>query len=126
MAIELYRKRTLTANEDRFNGPRLLAVENETRSKAMQECYNSVVQVNAQQELLLPTAATNLGTIRYIYIEVTDPVTLKIDANTLQIEPLVANGLAIFEADVNCTAVSLINLSTLNIRAHVFIAGDTA
>ena len=126
MAIELYRKRTLTANEDRFNGPRLLAVDNEIRSKAMQECYNSVVQVNAQQELLLPTAATNLGTIRYIYIEATDPVTLKINDSTLQIEPLVANGLAIFEADVNCTAVSLINLSTLNIRAHVFIAGDTA
>jgi hypothetical protein len=126
MAIELYRKRILTANEDRANGPRLLAVDNEVRSKAMQECYNSVVQINAQQELLLPTVATNLATIRYIYVEVTDPVTLKIDGSAFLIEPLVANGLAIFEADVNCAAVSLTNPSMLNIRAHVFVAGDTA
>tara|TARA_R110002110_G_scaffold92555_18_gene241534 strand:+ start:11884 stop:12264 length:381 start_codon:yes stop_codon:yes gene_type:complete len=125
MAIELIRKRVLTATEDKANGARLLAVDNEVRSKSMQECYNSLVQVNSQQSLLLPTAATNLGVIRYVYIETTQTLGISIDAVVFNIEPIVANGLAIFEADIKASAISLINLNATTARVHVFIAGDT-
>jgi hypothetical protein len=126
MAIEIVRNRQLTANDDKPNGARLLAVDNTIRAKSMQECYNAVVQVTAQSQLILPTAATNLANIRYLYLETTDTIQLDIDGATLRIEPLVANNLAVFEADLNCSQIKLINSDTINIRVHVFVAGDTA
>lgn len=126
MAIELVRKRILTATEDKTNGARLLAVDNTIRSKSMQECYNAVLQIPSQSEVLLPTAATNLSSIRYLYVECSDALSISIDGAVIAIEPIIANGLAMFEADVNCTEVKIINSTLLNTRAHVFVAGDTA
>lgn len=133
MAIELTRARTISANETKANGARLLAVEHTVKSKALQEAYHSVVQVQAGQKLTLPTEATNLASIRYIYLETNDEITLGIlnsnigqaSAQELQVSPLVVNGLATFEADILATKVELTNLGSSAIRVHVFVAGDT-
>ena len=133
MAIELTRARTISANETKSNGARLLAVEHTVKSKALQEAYHSVVQIQAGEKLTLPTIATNLSSIRYIYLETNDEITLGIlnsnigqaTAQELVISPLVVNGLATFEADISATTVELTNLASSAIRVHVFVAGDT-
>lgn len=125
MAIELTRAREITANESKVDGARLLAVKHTLRSKALQEAYHSVVQVLATSSLTLPTQATNLGQVRYIYLETNDDIDVKLDAdNIIRIRPLVLNGLAIFEADLSCTSVTLINNSDVAIKVHVLVAGD--
>lgn len=133
MSIELVRSRTITANESKANGARLLAVEHTVKSKALQEAYHSVVQVQATERLVLPTVATNLQLIRYVYLEANDEITVgfmntNVGQNTEQelvISPLVVNGLATFEADIVATSVAITNASDSAIRVHVFIAGDT-
>ena len=126
MAIELTRAREITANESKADGARLLAVKHTVRSKALQEAYHAVVQIPATSSLILPTQATNLGTVRYLYLETNDDIDLKIDGNavTLRIRPLVLNGLAIFEADISCTSVELVNDGVLAVKVHIFVAGD--
>ena len=134
MAIELTRQRIVTANETKADGARLLAVEHTVRSKALQESYHAVLQITADSTLTLPTTSTNMGSIRYIYLEVNDAITLGLK-NTIvgqnsyqeiKIEPLVLNGLATFECDINATDVQIKNGSDTSIRVHVFVAGDTA
>ena len=133
MAIELTRSRVISANQTKVNGARLLAVDHSVKSKALQEAYHSVVQVQAGQQLVLPTVATNLALIRYIYLETNDEIKLGIQNENIGqavlqefvLSPLVVNGLATFEADLVATKVTLANESSSAIRVHVFIAGDT-
>lgn len=133
MALELVRTRKVSANETKADGARLLAVEHTVRSKALQESYHAVLQVQASSTTTLPTVATNLASIRYLYLEVNDPVTLGIkngnlgqaDFQELFIAPLVVNGLATFECDIDATEVQITNTSAVSVRVHVFVAGDT-
>ena len=103
------------------------------RSKALQESYHAVLQVQAASTVVLPTVQTNLASIKYLYLEVNDPVTLGIkngnlgqaEFQELYVAPLVVNGLATFECDIDATEVSIKNESDVSVRVHVFVAGDT-
>ena len=133
MALELVRTREIAVNESKVDGARLLAVEHTVRSKALQESYHAVLQVQAASTVVLPTVQTNLASIKYLYLEVNDPVTLGIkngnlgqaEFQELYVVPLVVNGLATFECDIDATEVSIKNESDVSVRVHVFVAGDT-
>ena len=124
MSILLTRKRTYTAAEDKTDGALLFSADHTTASRALRECYSGIIQISAGATTAMPTV--NMTNIRYIYIESNDTIEIKINgADSLTVQPLVLTGLAVFEADINCTSVSVKNPGGVDVRIRVFLAADT-